>query len=368
MSDKSVAVSLTNLHKSYENGNVVIDDMSLDLAHGEILVLSGPSGCGKTTTLRLIAGFIEPDRGSIFVEGLEVAGATWIPPERRPVGIVFQDYALFPHLTIEQNIGFGLAKAQKTVRERRIADTLSLVGLSGFNHRYPHECSGGEQQRVALARALAPEPKVVLLDEPFSNLDAFLRARVREEIRQILKKAGTTAIFVTHDQQEALALADRLVVLNKGRFEQVGSPEDIYHRPVSRFVANFMGQANFVPAEAGPDGINTEVGFWPLPGDLNADSEVEVMLRPHDISLTADTSAVTVVDTRQFLGEENLYTITLPSGRKLLSTMPSHAVFAPGDKVSIEINKQQGVIFSDGKAVASTRLLRLDHNSLSGKL
>ena len=360
--DGEYAVSLKGIHKSFDGGTVIIEDMSLDLARGEIMVLSGPSGCGKTTTLRLIAGFIEPDRGSIHVEGLEVAGANSIPPERRPVGIVFQDYALFPHLTIEQNVDFGLAKKDKSERERIVADSLSLVGLEGFNHRYPHELSGGEQQRVALARALAPHPKVVLLDEPFSNLDAFLRARVREEIRQILKRAGTTAIFVTHDQQEALALADRLVILNKGRFEQIGSPEDVYHRPATRFVANFMGQANFIPGEVGPDGISTELGRWPAPPRLAGGAEVDVMLRPHDISLSADVSAPSVVSARQFLGEENLYSIELSSGRHIRSTMPSHAVFNPGERVKITINRQQGVIFSGDKAVSMGAI----HSTLSG--
>jgi len=345
------AVSLRGVSKSFDNNTAVIEGICLDLDQGEILVLFGPSGCGKTTTLRLIAGFIEPDDGSIFIEGLEVAGSSWVPPERRPVGIVFQDYALFPHLTIEQNVGFGLNKEEKGEREAKVADKLQLVGLEGFNQRYPHELSGGEQQRVALARALAPEPKVVLLDEPFSNLDAFLRARVREEIKQILKCAGTTAIFVTHDQQEALALADRLVVLNKGRFEQVGTPEDVYHHPATRFVANFMGQANFLPGEAGPNGINTELGQWPAPVGLTGGTGIDVMLRPHDIAIAADATADSVISARQFLGEENLYSVELPSGRKIRSTMPSHTVFDPGEKVKIIINHRQGVIFSGERAV-----------------
>ncbi len=345
------AVSLRGVYKSFESKKVVIEDLSLDLAHGEIMVLAGPSGCGKTTTLRLIAGFLEPEQGSIFIEDLEVAGARFIPPERRPVGIVFQDYALFPHLTVEDNVGFGLLGIEKSASERTVKENLSLVGLEGFNRRYPHELSGGEQQRVALARALAPKPKLVLLDEPFSNLDAFLRAHVREEIRQILKRAGTTAIFVTHDQQEALTLADRLVILNKGRFAQVGSPEDIYHRPASRFVANFIGEANFLPGKVGPDGISTELGRWPAPSTLISGSEVEVMLRPHDISLTADASAVSVVLSRQFMGEENLYTVELPSGRKIHSTMPSHSVTNPGQKVKITVKRGQGVIMKSNRLV-----------------
>ncbi len=350
------AVSLRGISKSFDTDTTVIKGMCLELAQGEILVLSGPSGCGKTTTLRLIAGFIEPDEGTIRIEGLEVAGSSWVPPERRPVGIVFQDYALFPHLTIEQNVSFGLGKIEKAKRDAKVADKLRLVGLVGFNQRYPHELSGGEQQRVALARALAPEPKVVLLDEPFSNLDAFLRARVREEIRQILKRAGTTAIFVTHDQQEALALADRLVVLNKGRFEQVGSPEDVYHRPATRFVANFMGQANFLPGEVGPQGITTELGVWPTPAGLTGGTDIDVMLRPHDIAISTDSAADSVISARQFLGEENLYTIELASGRMIRSTMPSHAVFNPGETVKLTINRQQGVIFSGNKAVIADHL------------
>ena len=345
------AVSLRGVHKSFESKKMVIEDMSLDVAHGEIVVLAGPSGCGKTTTLRLIAGFIEPDMGSIFIEDLEVAGASSVPPENRPVGIVFQDYALFPHLNIEENVSFGLLKIEKSARDNVVTDSLELVGLEGFNKRYPHELSGGEQQRVALARALAPKPKVVLLDEPFSNLDAFLRAQVREEIHQILRNAGTTAIFVTHDQQEALTLADRLVVLNKGRFAQVGTPEDIYHRPATRFVANFMGQSNFLPGTVESNGISTELGRWPNPSSLDQGSEVDVMLRPHDISLAVDEAASAVVSARQFLGEENLYTIRLLSGRKIRSTMPSHSVFDPGQKVKITVRRQQGVIMKDDKRI-----------------
>lgn len=344
------ALSLRGLRKSFEDGRVVIDDLSLDLTHGEILVLCGPSGCGKTTTLRLAAGFIRPDAGSVYVEGLEVAGTTWVPPERRPVGVVFQDYALFPHLTVERNVAFGLTHIQKEEKTRTVAQRLRLVGLEGFESRYPHELSGGEQQRVALARALAPNPKVVLLDEPFSNLDAFLRVKVRGETRQILKNAGTTAIFVTHDQEEALALADRLVVLNRGRLEQIGTPEEVYHTPATAFVANFMGEANFLPGTVEADGICTELGRWPARPKLSRGDEVEVMFRPHDISLKADPTSLFTVSSRQFLGEINLYSVALPSGREVLSSSSAHTIFNPGDKVQITFAPDRGVVFINGKA------------------
>lgn len=351
IADKKYAVSIAGVSKRFGSQALIIKNLWLDIEPGELLVLSGPSGCGKTTTLRMIAGFLEPDSGSIRIDGREVAGGDWVPPERRAVGMVFQDYALFPHLTVEVNVGFGLSQMDKEKKNRLVSESLHLVGLEKMNRRYPHELSGGEQQRVALARALAPEPKVILLDEPFSNLDAYLRSRVREEVRQILKHARTTTIFVTHDQEEALALADRVAVFNKGELEQIGTPEEVYHRPTTRFVADFIGQANFLSGTVESTGIATELGMWPSLAGLNAGREVNVMLRPHDVKLAADKSSGSTIASRQFLGEENLYIVGLPSGQKILSTMPSHTVFQPGDKVKITINRPQAVVFLDDKVV-----------------
>ncbi len=216
------------------------------MAEGEILALLGPSGCGKTTTLRLIAGLESPDAGTITLRGQVVAGpGRAVPPEERGIGIVFQDYALFPHLTVADNVGFGAGAGGATGAAS--STVLDLVGLGGFGPRYPHELSGGQQQRVALARALAPAPALMLLDEPFSNLDADLRAQMRDEVERILRTSGTTAVFVTHDQEEAFTLADRVGVLQAGRIEQLAPPQELYHRPATRFVAAFVGAADFLP-------------------------------------------------------------------------------------------------------------------------
>lgn len=345
INNTELAVELKEVTKRYEARKVVIDKLSLELKKEEILVLSGPSGCGKTTTLRLIAGILKPDEGSVLIEGRIVSGGEWVPPEQRPVGMVFQDFALFPHLNVEKNVGFGLKGLDKTKKSEIIEKNLKLVGLSTKKERFPHELSGGEKQRVALARALAPAPKVVLLDEPFSNLDAYLRVRVREEIRQILKKAKTSTVFVTHDQEEALALADRVAVFNNGKIEQLGTPEEVYHRPETRFVADFIGQANFILGRVESGGIVTELGVWPAPAALQKGTELKVMLRPHDVHLKVDPDSSNYIDTRQFLGEENLYSILLPSGQKILSTMPSHAVFKTGESVKITISRPQAVVF-----------------------
>ena len=235
-----------------------VDGLSLRVAEGEILALLGPSGCGKTTTLRLIAGLENPDAGTITLRGQVVAGpGRAVPAEERGIGIVFQDYALFPHLTVADNVAFGLPRA---ARRSRVEPVLDLVGLGGFGPRYPHELSGGQQQRVALARALAPAPALMLLDEPFSNLDADLRAQMRDEVERILRTSGTTAVFVTHDQEEAFTLADRVGVLQAGRMEQLAPPQELYHRPATRFVAAFVGAADFLPGLVTAQGIVTEVG------------------------------------------------------------------------------------------------------------
>ena len=258
--------------------------LDLEVYRGEILVLVGPSGCGKTTTLRLIAGFETPDAGRIELGGRMVAGeGRPVPPEERRVGFVFQEYALFPHLTVAENIGYGLARGPQ--RSRRVREMVELVRLEGLEDRYPHELSGGQQQRVALARALAPRPEILLLDEPFSNLDADLRQQVREEVREILRRTGITAILVTHDRREALNLGDRVAVMEAGRIEQVGTPEAVYYRPATRFVAEFMGPGTLLPGTVEPGGIATELGFFRQAAAQAPGDPVQVLIRPDDVRL-----------------------------------------------------------------------------------
>ncbi len=237
-------LSLSHLRKVYGE-TVAVDDLSFDLARGEIVCLLGPSGCGKTTTLRMVAGFVPPTGGTIAIDGASVAH---LPPYRRDTGMVFQHYALFPHLSVAENVGFGLRSlgVPRAEREQRVRETLALVELGPLAGRLPRELSGGQQQRVALARALAVRPAVLLLDEPLSNLDAQLRVRMREELRGLIRRLETTTLFVTHDQEEALVLADRIVVMNRGRVEQVGPPAEIYEAPATRFVAEFIGLCNLL--------------------------------------------------------------------------------------------------------------------------
>jgi len=233
-------VVLDGVRKRWSD-TVTVGPVSLDIARGEILALLGPSGSGKTTILRLLAGLEPPDAGRLVIDGEDV---TLLPPARRRCGMVFQHYALFPHLDVGENVGFGLAARARPERDRQIADALALVDLAGFERRKPHELSGGQQQRVAVARALAPEPRVLLLDEPLSNLDPTLRERTRRELRGVIKRVGITSVFVTHEQEEAFDLGDRVAVLHRGRLEQLGSADDLYERPASLFVATFVGRAN----------------------------------------------------------------------------------------------------------------------------
>src|SRR4029453_9651230 len=280
-----------------------VDRLSLQVAEGEIVALLGPSGCGKTTTLRLIAGLETADAGIITLRGRVVTGpGRAVPPEERGIGIVFQDYALFPHLTVEDNVAFGLPRAARHGRRVRTADVLALVGLAGFESRYPHELSGGQQQRVALARALAPEPALLLLDEPFSNLDADLRAQMRDEVEKTLRATKTTAIFVTHHQEEAFTIADEVGVLNAGRLEQLGPPETIYHRPATPFVAEFVGAADFLPGVVTSEGIVTEIGVFGHGERREPGTKVRVMIRPDDVTFVPDEAGEAVLIRRYFRG------------------------------------------------------------------
>jgi iron(III) transport system ATP-binding protein len=313
-------------------------DFTLHIQEGAILSLLGPSGCGKTTALRCIAGFERPQSGRIAIAGLTVCdGAHWMPPERRGVGMVFQDYALFPHLTVAENVAFGLMRIDKASAARIVAETLHLVGLKGLGQRYPHELSGGQQQRVAMARALAPKPIVILLDEPFSNLDPDMRGQMREEVQEILQRTGTTAVLVTHDHDEAFAIADCIAVLNAGRIEQLDTPESIYHMPSTPFVANFVGPADFLPGRVENGKIRTEVGIFENVAGQASGSSVELMIRPDDVHIIPASPGDARIIGRIFRGSENLYTILLPSGQHLHSSEPSTTVYPIGTTVDLKI-------------------------------
>jgi iron(III) transport system ATP-binding protein len=339
-----------------EGGPAAVDRLTLDVAPGEILALLGPSGSGKTTLLRLVAGFERPDDGEVWIAGRRVAGGgAWVAPEARGVGMVFQDYALFPHLTVAENVEFGLHCVLAAERGPRTTEVLDVVGMRAFASRYPHELSGGEQQRVALARALAPRPFAVLLDEPFSNLDADLRRQVREEVRGILASAGISAVFVTHDQEEALMLGDRVAVINDGRLEQVATPEEVFHAPRTRFVAGFFGRADFLPARVTARGLETEAGLVPqgvapvAPGD----GHVDLLVRPDDVTISASPDGTAVVLERVFAGSEIIYRVQLPSGRVLHSRQPHTVELRRGARVAVRVAPGHALAcFKDGVALA----------------
>jgi iron(III) transport system ATP-binding protein len=331
------AIRCIGLSKSYERIRAV-DGLDLTLRQGEILALLGPSGCGKSTTLRLVAGFETPDRGRVEIGGRLVAGpGVCLPPEKRSVGMVFQSYALFPHLTVAQNVDYGVSRAK--VRAGRVQEVLTLVGLSGLETRMPHELSGGQQQRVALARALAPRPEVLLLDEPFSNLDAGRRVQVRHEVREILKVSGTTALFVTHDQEEALAMGDRVGILHNGRLEQVGTPQEVFQAPATRFVAEFLGIPDFLPARVTQQGLETELGVaHPHAAvHLPPSTGVDVLVRPDDLTLRQDPEGGARIVRCIFRGMDYLYHVVLPSGREVRCLGPHTACYAPGTPVRVEL-------------------------------
>lgn len=297
---------------------VAATGVDLTVGSGKLLALLGPSGCGKTTVLRMLAGFEPPDEGEIWIGGVCVSGpSVWVPPERRRIGMVFQEYALFPHMTVQQNVEFGLGKYVD--RLSRLQEVLKLVGLEGVKERMPYELSGGQQQRVALARALAPRPEVILFDEPFSNLDTALRTRVRQEVREILRDAGATAIFVTHDQEEALSLADEVAVMMDGRIIQSDRPERLYRRPQTHQVATFLGDANFLPGTATGDSVECELGNFPLMEPR--EGEVEVMFRPEDLILTASEDGLGLIVERTYFGHDQMLQIQFESGTLLRSRL-----------------------------------------------
>jgi iron(III) transport system ATP-binding protein len=349
-------LELVHLSKQYAGGQPsAVTELSFALPKDEILAVVGPSGCGKTTTLRLIAGFESPDRGEVRLQGQVVAGSgVHVPPEKRGVSMVFQDHALFPHLTVMQNVAFGLQGLPGAQRREHASEMLRLVGMESFAKRYPHELSGGERQRVALARALAPRPTVVLFDEPFSNLDADRRHEVREQVRTILKTIRATVVFVTHDQEEALYMGDRLAVLHQGRLVQIGAPDEVFHTPRTRFVAEFLGNTDFLPGQATPWGIQTEIGLLSQPVDLPDGETVEVALRADDVNFEPQTNAGARVLERVFKGAYQLYSLRLPSGRLVHTLQPHTRLVKPGTPAHVYISADHPLIlFHRGMAVYS---------------
>lgn len=349
-----------SLHKSFGALPVVVD-ASFRVLPGQILALLGPSGCGKTTTLRLIAGFEQLDNGRIDIDGQRVADGNGrhLPPEQRRAGMVFQDYAIFPHLNVRENIRFGLRKGKEA--QARAEEMLAFVGLAGQGDKMPHALSGGQQQRVSLARALAPNPAVLLLDEPFSNLDATLRKGVRAEVKRLLKRSGTTAIFVTHDQEEALFLGDEVAVMNAGRLEQVDTPVNIFHHPQTRFVADFVGQTDFLAGEVTARGVVTQLGLLPQRVALPAGTAVDVMLRGDDVDIMQDDDGNGRVLSRQFVGIAYVYEVALADDTVLHSWQPHTVELARGTAVRVSLPLDHDLtIFHRDRAVNSDPQINID--------
>ncbi len=350
-------LQLKNIQCQYD-GEPVINDINFHVNEGDICCLLGPSGCGKTTALRAIAGFQSISQGEIWLGDTLLSKPGFsLAPEQRKVGMVFQDYALFPHLTVKQNICFGFRKKSAAEQNRIVGRLLELVRLSGVENRYPHELSGGQQQRVALARALAPAPQLLLMDEPFSNLDAELRKSLSLEVRDILKDLGISAILVTHDQEEAFAFSDHIGLLYHGALQQWDTPFNLYHEPANRLVAEFIGRGRFLPGiVTGPNSINTELG------DLHGNraypwqegSPVDVLLRPDDIILSDFGGIAATVEKKVFNGGATLYKLALPTGSTVEALLPSHRDFQIGETIIIEADVEHLIAFHKTEPVAAT--------------
>ncbi len=350
-------LSLQSVVQRYHQ-HTVLAEIGFSLQAGQIACLLGPSGCGKTTLLRCIAGFEAIHGGEIRLGNRVISTPqSMTPPEQRRIGMVFQDYALFPHLTIGKNIAFGLNPKERDANAKRTAELLETIGLAGQADKYPHELSGGQQQRVALARALAPRPPLILLDEPFSNLDVSLRERLSLEVRDILKREGSTAILVTHDQYEAFAMADEIGVMHQGRIQQWDTAYNLYHRPKNRFVADFIGQGVLLPGTVlANQQVELELGVLQSDRPISCNEsatpcqpgcKVDILLRPDDILHDDNSSLKAEIKHKSFRGAEILYTLTLPSGRPLLALVPSHHNHQLGEKIGIRLDANDVVAFRD---------------------
>jgi iron(III) transport system ATP-binding protein len=343
-----IGLRIRGLQKSF--GAVrAVQHVDLQVRSGGTCALLGPSGCGKTTTLRMIAGLERPDAGEIFVGGRKVSGeGCFVPAEERRIGMVFQDYALFPHMDVAANVGYGLGRKPDVARVR---EALELVGLGDAGRRAVHELSGGQQQRVALARALAPTPDLVLLDEPFSNLDASLRERLRQEVSEILRQAGVTAVFVTHDQEEAMSIAEQVAVMREGRVEQCGTPEEVYLRPATRWMATFLGDIEVLPGEARDGRARCELGN--LSSDPHVAGDVDVLVRPEGLAVGVSGpsgAAHAEVVSRRFFGHDQLLGLRLASGRVVRSRRLGYPAWHPGDHVQVWIEGPVEVLPRDEAA------------------
>lgn len=342
-------LDLENLDAGYDDLQV-LNQVSFSLLPGEIGCMLGPSGCGKTTVLRAIAGFESIWSGRILIAGGEVSNSRSIlPPERRNVGMVFQDFALFPHLNVEDNVGFGLQRLGRRERQARVREMLAIVGMLAYAQAYPHQLSGGQQQRVALARALAPRPSILLMDEPFSNMDVDLREQLAREVRGILKQENSTAVLVTHDQHEAFAMADRICVMNEGSVVQQGSGYDLYHRPANRFVADFIGQGVIIPATVlSATSVKTDLGL--ISGETSIDASpgtlVDVLIRPDDVLHDDDSDESAIVVEKAFRGADFLYFLRMDSGVEVMCLAPSHHDHKINERIGIRLDVDHLVTFS----------------------
>lgn len=342
-----IVIQVEKITKCF-NHVFAVKSCDLEVASGEILALLGPSGSGKTTLLRLIAGFEKPNDGKITIGErtvVDVAQGIWLPAEARGVGMVFQDYALFPHLNVSQNILFGLNPKNKAGNQARVAELLRVTELQPYAERYPHELSGGQQQRVALARALAPRPPVVLLDEAFNGLDPELRPQMRKEVASVLRQMKTAAVLVTHDQEEALGMADKVAVIRNGELQQLGTPEDVYHSPATVFVASFVGHADFIPGVVANQHVQTEFGEFPC-GTRVASGPVQVMIR-HEAVNAKSGGLLATVEEREFLGGEILYRLRLPSGATVHFEQRRPMHWPVGHQIAIEVHLPNAVVFPE---------------------